>query len=287
MQQSFFKNDEPYNNNLVALPTENDIVIIPPENIIDIELTQLNIDLELRWQFDKIIHAYQETQQSILSLLNILAKQLELTSASHKQLLDLFYRYQDYKIALVAIKQQGPNLLNQLDIDDVLTFIELAHHTQFDYFSEIEIDAFFSNENTYDNQAIERMSILQDNTLSRAQKNSLIAHQISQMNEQDRQVYEPSLHVFNIFDSFEDKNSIINDFKPDVMERITHLRKDELTWRNRVIKFQKFQMESNNKHMSKTQIKDLITHYRNQHFSQNERKRLQVFIDNPTLFDDR
>ena len=287
MQEIFFKSDKPHNNTLISLSTvQENLLTLPPPNNIDIKLVQLHINLDLRWQFDKIIHVYQETKQPIILLLNILSRQLKLTSASHEHLLDLFNRYRDYKIALITIKQQGPNLLNQLDIDDTLTFIELAHQSQFDYFSEIEIDAFFSHENTYDNQAIERMAILQDNTLSHEQKNTLLVHQISQMDERDRQVYEPSLHVYNIVDSFEDKNSIINDFPPNIMERIEHLKKDELTWKTRVIEYLNFQMESHNKHITKTQTKEVIDNYRNQHFSTNERKRLQVFIDNPTLFND-
>lgn len=245
------------------------------------ELSSLVLNQQLRWDFDDLILTHQETAQTTISLLFSLSNRLNLTLDAHHYLIDLFNRYRDYKIALVGIKEVGPNMLNDLDIEDTLAFIEQAHQSQYDYFTQIEIDAFFSDENTYDIQAIERMAILQDSSLSSEQKQMLIAHQISQMDAEERAVYEPSLQVFNIVDNLEGKNSQLNEFTPEVMERIEQLKEDEQIWKTKVTDFLAFQVK--NKKTDDSDTQELINNYQNKNFSDNQLKRLQVYIDNPKL----
>ncbi|MEC4726953.1 lipase chaperone [Shewanella sp. D64] len=246
-------------------------------------LSQLILNQQLRWDFDDLILTHQETGQTITSLLFALSKQRNLTPDAHHYLMDLFNRYRDYKIALVEVKKMGPNMLNELDIEDTLDFIERAHQSQFDYFTQIEIDAFFSDENAYDIQAIERMAILQDSSLSSEQKQMLIAHQISQMDAEEREVYEPSLQVFNIVDNLEGKSSQLNEFTPEVIERIEQLKKDEQVWKTKITDFLAFQVQSRNEQTDDTLAQETIDNYQNRNFSANELKRLQVYIDNPEL----
>ena len=270
------------------------------------ELSPLVLNQQLRWDFDDLILTYQETGQAITSLLFSLSERLNLTLDAHHYLIDLFNRYRDYKIALVEVKKMAPNMLNgldiedtlasierayqsqfdyftpiKIDIEDTLAFIDRAHQSQFDYFTQIEIDAFFSDENSYDIQAIERMTILQDSWLSSEQKQMLIAHQISQMNAEEREVYEPSLQVFNIVDNLEGKNSQLNDFTPEVTMRIEQLQQDEKIWKTKVIDFLAFQIK--NKKPDESDTQELINNYQNKNFSDNQLKRLQVYIDNPKL----
>ena len=247
------------------------------------ELSSLVLNQQLRWDFDDLILTHQETGQMITSLLFALSKQRHLTPDAHHYLIDLFNRYRDYRIALIDIKKMGPNMLNELDIEDTLAFIEQAHQSQFDYFNQIEIDAFFSDENTYDIQAIERMAILQDSSLSSEQKQMLIAHQISQMDTEEREVYEPSLQVANIVDNLEGKNSQLNEFTPEVIERIELLKRNEQRWKTKVSDFLAFEVQSNSEQTNATFAQQAVENYRNQHFKANELKRLQVYIDNPKL----
>ncbi|ACA87448.1 lipase chaperone family protein [Shewanella woodyi] len=245
--------------------------------------SELELNEELRWKFDELILTHQETGQTITILLNKLSTQLDLTPEAHIYLLDLFSRYRDYKIALVEIKQTGPNMLSELNIDDTMNFIERAHQSQFDYFTQVEIEAFFSHENRYDNQAIERMAILQDSSLSTQQKQMLITHQISQMDEEEREVYEPTLQVFNIVDNLDGNSNQLNEFTPQVMERIEQLKADEQAWKLKVKEFQSFEIKSRGEFTDQQEVEEALSHYQGQHFTPNEIKRLKVYINNPEL----
>ena len=245
--------------------------------------SELELNEELRWKFDELILTHQETGQAITLLLNQLSTQLDLTPEAHIYLLDLFSRYRDYKIALVEIKQTGPNMFSELNIDDTMSFMEHAHQSQFDYFTQVEIDAFFSHENRYDNQAIERMAILQDSSLSAQQKQMLITHQISQMDEEEREVYEPTLQVFNIVDNLDGNSDQLNEFTPQVMERIEQLKENEQAWKLKVKEFQSFEIKSRDELTSQQEIEEALSHYQGKHFTPNEIKRLKVYIDNPEL----
>lgn len=281
-QHDVFDDDTPHNGNEIPR-TQPELVVQSMTTPITTGLSALDLNQQLRWDFDDLILTHQETGQTIISLLFALSKQRNLTPDAHHYLMDLFNRYRDYKIALVEIKQMGPNMLDQLDIEDTMAFIEDAHQSQFDYFTQIEIDAFFSHENAYDIQAIERMAILQDSTLSSEQKQMLIAHQISQMDAEEREVYEPSLQVFNIVDNLEGKSSQLNEFTPEVIERIEQLKKDEQVWKTKITDFLAFQVQSRNEQTDDTLAQEAIDHYQNKNFSANELKRLQVYIDNPEL----
>lgn len=245
--------------------------------------SELELHEELRWKFDELILTHQETGQAITFLLNQLSTQLDLTPEAHIYLLDLFRRYRDYKIALVEIKQAGPNMFSELNIDDTMSFMERAHQSQFDYFTQVEIEAFFSHENRYDNQAIERMAILQDSSLSTQQKQMLITHQISQMDEEEREVYEPTLQVFNIVDNLDGNSDQLNEFTPQVMERIEQLKADEQAWKLKVKEFQSFEIKSKGELTNQQEIEEALNHYQGKHFTPNEIKRLKVYIDNPEL----
>ncbi|WP_394388174.1 lipase secretion chaperone [Shewanella woodyi] len=245
--------------------------------------SELELSEELRWKFDELILTHQETGQAITLLLSQLSTQLDLTPEAHIYLLDLFSRYRDYKIALVEIKQTGPNMFSELNIDDTMSFMERAHQSQFDYFTQVEIDAFFSHENRYDNQAIERMAILQDSSLSTQQKQMLITHQISQMDEEEREVYEPTLQVFNIVDNLDGSSDQLNEFTPQVMERIEQLKENEQAWKLKVKGFQSFEIKSRDELTSQQEIDEALSHYQGKYFTPNEIKRLKVYIDNPEL----
>ena len=280
-QHDSSEDDTQYSGN--EIPQTQQLVAVDITTPVATGFSQLIVNQQLRWHFDDLIMTHQETGQTITSLLLTLSKQRNLAPDAHHYLIDLFNRYRDYKIALIEVKKMGPNMLNEIDIEDTLAFIEQAHQSQFDYFTQIEIDAFFSDENTYDIQAIERMAILQDSSLSSEQKQMLIAHQISQMDTEEREVYEPSLQVFNIVDNLEGKSSQLNEFTPEVIERIEQLKKDEQRWKTKVTDFLAFQVQSHNEQADDDFAQKAVETYRNKHFKANELKRLQVYIDNPKL----
>lgn len=246
-------------------------------------LLSLQLNIQLRWAFDDIIQKHLDTQQPINDLLNELIKKLKLSTLEKGYFLDLFSRYQAYKVSLIDIKKAGPDISQQIDLEETLSFINLAHERQLDYFNQPEIDAFFAQDNKYDKQALARLAIQQDESLSVEAKKALILHQISQMDEKDRDVYLPSLEAANIADYIAGKSQIIPINSIEINERIEKVKQSENYWKARVNSYKVFFANNQQNALSIPEKQLALKAYAQENFSKNELKRLQVFIQNPSL----
>ena len=246
-------------------------------------LLSLQLNIQLRWAFDEIIQKHLDTQQPINDLLNELIKKLKLSTLEKGYFLDLFSRYQAYKVSLIDIKKAGPDISQQIDLEETLSFINLAHERQLDYFNQPEIDAFFAQDNKYDKQALARLAIQQDESLSVEAKKALILHQISQMDEKDRDVYLPSLEAANIADYIAGKSQIIPINSIEINERIEKVKQSENYWKARVNSYKVFFANNQQNALSIPEKQLALKAYAQENFSKNELKRLQVFIQNPSL----
>ncbi len=246
-------------------------------------LLPLQLNIQLRWAFDDIIQKHLDTQQPINELLNELIKRLKLSALEKSYLLDLFTRYQAYKVSLIDIKKAGPDITQQIDLEETLSFINLAHERQLDYFNQVEIDAFFAQDNKYDKQALARLAIQQDESLSVEAKKALILHQISQMDEKDRDVYLPSLEAANIADYIAGKSQDLPVNTVAINERIRKVKQSENDWKARVNSYKVFFANNQQNALSIPEKQLALKAYAQENFSKNELKRLQVFIKNPSL----
>jgi len=247
-------------------------------------LLPLQLNIELRWRFDDIIHLHNETKQTIIDLLDNLAKELRLATQDRSYLVDLFGRYQDYKMSLANLKKKGPAIDQYIDIDESRAFVNLTHEQQFTYFNDQEIEAFFAKDNAYDKQALTRLAIRRDQSLSLEGKKILLLNQINQMDEEERQVYLPSLQAVDIAEYITGNSDSVPTSTAKTNERIEKTRQDKKEWLQRIKKYQKFDIDNKNNDLTSEQRKAVLKTYLSDNFTQNELKRLNVFIKHPSLF---
>lgn len=253
-------------------------------NLLADSMLSLQLNIELRWRFDDIIHIHKEAQQTVIELLDSLAEELLLTTQGRGYLVDLFGRYKSYKISLESLKQDGPIIDQNIDIEESWAFINLAHEQQLKYFSAEEVDAFFAKDNVYDKQALARLAIRRDQSLSAEGKKILLLHQINQMDEEDRQVYLPSLEATDIVEYIVGSSESRFASTVKVNERVEKIKQDKNEWILRVNNYQIFQDSNKNNGLTLEQEKEEISTYLSDNFTSNELKRLSVFIENPALF---
>jgi len=246
-------------------------------------LLPLQLNIHLRWSFDDVIQKHLDTQQPINELVNELIKKLKLSAFEKGYLLDLFSRYQAYKVSLIEIKKTGPDISQQIDLEETLSFINVVHEQQLNYFNQLEIDAFFAQDNKYDKQALARLAIQQDESLSIEAKKLLILHQINQMDKNDRDVYLPSLEAVNIADYIVGKTQDLPINSMAISARIEKVKKSEDHWKERVSSYKVFLINNQQSTLSISEKKLALKAYVQEKFSKNELKRLQVFIQNPSL----
>ncbi|UJL42149.1 lipase chaperone [Shewanella vesiculosa] len=248
----------------------------------------LRLSQALRWDFDDIILQHQDKATSLENLLSTLASKLGLSAAAHAKLAALFQRYRDYKIAIASLKDASPAIDGDIDLTMTFDFIEQAHLLQQRYFSALEIDAFFARDNKYDQQAFERLRIRQDSSLTREQKAELLAHQISQLDEEERRAITPTLMANDISAYLEGTSphsdlitGINADMSQEVLERVQATQKTNLDWQNKVTLYQNYQQQI--AHLPDTEQQQALAQYQQQQFTPNEQKRLTVFVNHPEL----
>lgn len=248
----------------------------------------LQLSQALRWDFDDIILQHQDKATALENLLSTLASTLELSAAAHAKLAALFQRYRDYKIAIASLKDASPAIDGDIDLTMTFDFIEQAHLLQQRYFSALEIDAFFAKDNKYDQQAFERLKIRQDSSLTREQKAELLAHQISQLDEEERRAITPTLMANDISAYLEGTSphsdlitGINADMSQEVLERVQATQKTNLDWQNKVTLYQNYQQQI--AHLPDTEQQQALAQYQQQQFTPNEQKRLTVFVNHPEL----
>ncbi|MEZ8185471.1 lipase chaperone family protein [Shewanella sp. 5S214] len=248
----------------------------------------LRLSQALRWDFDDIILQHQDKATALENLLSTLASTLDLSDAAHAKLAALFQRYRDYKIAIASLKDASPAIDGDIDLTMTFDFIEQAHLLQQRYFSALEIDAFFAKDNKYDQQAFERLKIRQDSSLTREQKAELLAHQISQLDEEERRAITPTLMANDISAYLEGTSphsdlitGINADMSQEVLERVQATQKTNLNWQNKVTLYQNYQQQI--AHLPDTEQQQALAQYQQQQFTPNEQKRLMVFVNHPEL----
>lgn len=246
----------------------------------------LQLSIQLRWAFDDIIQKHLDTEQPINVLLNDYIKKLKLSALEQEYLLDLFSRYRAYKTSLTDLKKSAPDITQSIDLEETLSFINLAHQRQLEFFNQAEIEAFFAQDNKYDKQALARLAIQQDGSLSEQGKKALILHQISQMDEKDRDVYLPSLKAANIADYIAGKTEDISVQSTAINERIEKVKQSENNWKARVNRYKAFLSTNQQAELSIPDQQLALATYTQENFSKNELRRLQVFIRNPELLAD-
>lgn len=263
----------------LSLPTAE----VPPSPL---EISQpLNLELAIRWKFDDIILEYQQHQMPLEPQLIQLAHTLELDSTDQAYLLALFGRYRGYQLALIEIKKLSPCIDEDMQMSQSLAFIEQAHASQFQFFSEQEIQAFFAQDNAYDQQAIARAAIRQDTSLGPEQKRLLLAHQISQLDESEQQALAPSFQAAKIAALLNGRQTQPAEMTPEVSARVEIVKIAQDEWRSRVKDYRKFRLAINEEYADAEEYGIKIAAYLKQNFTSKEVKRLQVFLRNPSLYD--
>ncbi|OEF24242.1 lipase secretion chaperone [Vibrio rumoiensis] len=239
----------------------------------------LLLSLALRWQLDDVIYAFQQNQQSIEQQLTALADQLQLSKLATQALFNLFYRYQDYTKALANLKLDSPDITVDIPHETAIEFIDSAHQLQFTYFDQVEIDAFFGQSNQYDQQALERLAIRQDPTLTETQRQSLISNQIQQLSPEDRQVLAPTVQADQIMKYIEGETQQLDRLDSDALARVQTLKIEIQQWQKKVGDYLELKMKLE----SGVVAQDEIDRYVDEHFTLNEKRRLTVYVQNPQL----
>lgn len=196
-------------------------------------------------------------------------------------LMDLFSRYVDYKIKLVDLDSDKPELTHH--IGEVEKRLLLLENLRSQFFTNREIEVFFGVDKIIDKSALQRFEIIHDETLSRKQKRELIASNLASMPEQEKVGLQPSLNLIKLKDLKKlntDKQAylanVAAEFGDEVALRYEKLHDHQTKWKNtidNVVAKKQWMLEQSN---SKSEFNDRFEKYLENHFTPNQIKRIKV-----------
>ena len=203
------------------------------------------------------------------------------TLSTQGDAIDLFARYVDYKVALSLV---------ELDIDlashslqDVSFKLDEREEIRRTYFNNTEYHYLFSQEAQVDEAALARLSVAQENTLSRDERKALIVESIKAGNSAEREAFQPTLNMHRI-NEIKNNHSTINDrynavaaeFGSEVAERFSKTWAQQAQWQNRIAEYKTFRDNLAQQSLDSNAIEKALQEYQSAHFTDNEIKRLKV-----------
>ena len=203
------------------------------------------------------------------------------TLSTQGDAIDLFARYVDYKVALSLVELDVD--LASHSLQDVSFKLDEREEIRRTYFNNTEYHYLFSQEAQVDEAALARLSVAQENTLSRDERKALIVESIKVGNSAEREAFQPTLNMHRI-NEIKNNHSTINDrynavaaeFGSEVAERFSKTWAQQAQWQNRIAEYKTFRDNLVQQSLDSNAIEKALQEYQSAHFTDNEIKRLKV-----------
>jgi len=169
------------------------------------------------------------------------------------------------------------------EVQDVSFKLDEREEIRRTYFNNTEYHYLFSQEAQVDEAALARLSVAQENTLSRDERKALIVESIKAGNSAEREAFQPTLNMHRI-NEIKNNHSTINDrynavaaeFGSEVAERFSKTWAQQAQWQNRIAEYKTFRDNLAQQSLDSNAIEKALQEYQSAHFTDNEIKRLKV-----------
>lgn len=245
------------------------------------DLIPFELNYSTKDAFDRFVFARTSEVPQAVKLAYTTHAHDVFTLSTQGDAIDLFARYVDYKVALSLV---------ELDIDlashslqDVSFKLDEREEIRRTYFNNTEYHYLFSQEAQVDEAALARLSVAQENTLSRDERKALIVESIKAGNSAEREAFQPTLNMHRI-NEIKNNHSTINDrynavaaeFGSEVAERFSKTWAQQAQWQNRIAEYKTFRDNLAQQSLDSNAIEKALQEYQSAHFTDNEIKRLKV-----------
>ena len=245
------------------------------------DLIPFELNYSTKDAFDRFVFARTSEVPQAVKLAYTTHAHEVFTLSTQGDAIDLFARYVDYKVALSLV---------ELDIDlashslqDVSFKLDEREEIRRTYFNNTEYHYLFSQEAQVDEAALARLSVAQENTLSRDERKALIVESIKAGNSAEREAFQPTLNMHRI-NEIKNNHSTINDrynavaaeFGSEVAERFSKTWAQQAQWQNRIAEYKTFRDNLAQQSLDSNAIEKALQEYQSAHFTDNEIKRLKV-----------
>ena len=245
------------------------------------DLIPFELNYSTKDAFDRFVFARtSEVPQAVKFAYTTHAHEV-FTLSTQSDAIDLFARYVDYKVALSLVELDVD--LASHSLQDVSFKLDEREEIRRTYFNNTEYHYLFSQEAQVDEAALARLSVAQENTLSRDERKALIVESIKAGNSAEREAFQPTLNMHRI-NEIKNNHSTINDrynavaaeFGSEVAERFSKTWAQQAQWQNRIAEYKTFRDNLVQQSLDSNAIEKALQEYQSAHFTDNEIKRLKV-----------
>lgn len=247
------------------------------------DLIPFELNYSTKDAFDRFVFARTSEVPQAVKLAYTTHAHEVFTLSTQGDAIDLFARYVDYKVALSLVELDVD--LASHSLQDVSFKLDEREEIRRTYFNNTEYHYLFSQEAQVDEAALARLSVAQENTLSRDERKALIVESIKAGNSAEREAFQPTLNMHRI-NEIKNNHSTINDrynavaaeFGSEVAERFSKTWAQQAQWQNRIAEYKTFRDNLVQQSLDSNAIEKALQEYQSAHFTDNEIKRLKVLI---------
>ena len=247
------------------------------------DLIPFELNYSTKDAFDRFVFARTSEVPQAVKLAYTTHAHDVFTLSTQGDAIDLFARYVDYKVALSLVELDVD--LASHSLQDVSFKLDEREEIRRTYFNNTEYHYLFSQEAQVDEAALARLSVAQENTLSRDERKALIVESIKAGNSAEREAFQPTLNMHRI-NEIKNNHSTINDrynavaaeFGSEVAERFSKTWAQQAQWQNRIAEYKTFRDNLAQQSLDSNAIEKALQEYQSAHFTDNEIKRLKVLI---------
>lgn len=245
------------------------------------DLIPFELNYSTKDAFDRFVFARTSEVPQAVKLAYTTHAHDVFTLSTQGDAIDLFARYVDYKVALSLVELDVD--LASHSLQDVSFKLDEREEIRRTYFNNTEYHYLFSQEAQVDEAALARLSVAQENTLSRDERKALIVESIKAGNSAEREAFQPTLNMHRI-NEIKNNHSTINDrynavaaeFGSEVAERFSKTWAQQAQWQNRIAEYKTFRDNLVQQSLDSNAIEKALQEYQSAHFTDNEIKRLKV-----------
>lgn len=204
------------------------------------------------------------------------------TKDTHDYAVDLFSRFVNYKVALASEDVEIDT--DHTSLKSVQEKLDARYDLRRQFFSHQEYEYLFGSDAASDNDALARLAIAQDNTLTREEKKNTIVESLAIAS--DSEAFKPTVDMHRIQQlkqQYRDNNSrfsaISAEFGYEVAERFNTLWEKQGAWEQKVEDYRAHIKKLESANLSKQEYSKLKREYETSDFTENEIKRLRVVVN--------
>lgn len=244
---------------------------------------ELIVDMQLRYWIDFYLSARGEMELAdIVAAMH--AEMARLPQPGQGQAIDILEDYLGYLAALGEFDEETQKRLSGGDFDSMVARLEWQERLRREWMEPLVVDAFFAADESLDRYTLQRLRIQQQggDAAALAAAEAELPEEIRQLREKAERITTMRQTEAQLRESGADSSEIqawrVQEFGTEAAQRLAEADARKAQWQNRLREYRKYTESLADKGLGDADREQLLTAYKQRHFSEAELKRLPAAL---------